>query len=206
MLTVDGVRARGKACVARRMRRALRRNLQGDESVLVFLDAHARLLYGWEESILRMVEEAGNRTVLTAPCAAPDGSARFPTLTGDPARRGPCRAFPTPASASSAPSVAVCYEFCAAHPDAFHAIHEWVPSGSRQADVLAQSGVRCAVPAMPLIEFDRGVDARYADDVPGIRAGTRSARVGLTEEAGERECILKFGSCRAARLTLQFEG
>lgn len=179
-----------------------RRFVLGDEECIVLLHPDARVVQGWDATIAHLRATLPVDHVLSAPTAAADGSARFPTLrtrsTGAIAR-DTSRAFPRLAmDAQTVPAVCACGEVLALHartPTAWLCDSTWVPPSAPT--------VCHVLPTTPLLEADDALEERLLDADEG-RDGrpklTSREEIGLTAAADDREKILKFGSTRNADL------
>ena len=155
------------------------------------------------------------KLVVSAPCGSRAFVPKFPTTTGSGGSSGVYRGLDRKFAAAEtlgvglAPSVCVCTEFCAFRAQALKdVVTKWPPSPVALTRELMASGCTMAVPTCVLVErdprlyshvvrFDRG-DKEAAHPPP------KSHRVGIVDGDDTREKIVKFGSCRAATLTLQF--
>ena len=157
--------------------------------------------------------------IVSCPHASKSNLAQFPTLRQDQeanrVTRGLDRKFGPTHRVELVPSVCLCTELCVFPPDAlrgFRATKEGnkVPTESPVAYTVAleERGFVMAVPTIPLVEHDKTLYANVMVHDKGCDNTTtvvsKNERIGLTRHANDYEKIVKFGSCRAAKLTLQF--
>lgn len=209
IVTLVHVKQRESRCPIAILRRMVRKCVHGDETIVVSLDERIKLCGGWDVIVMKLMHDMSYEAVLSMPHASKSGVPRFPTRTKNTngvTFRGLDRKFSTPPRMDVVESVCLCTEFCVFPPKALKETTEWSPSPVAQTLHLASLGYRCMTSAFPLFEHDRTL---YADvvkhDMGCVHAPLhKNERIGLTREAGDHEKIAKFGSCRAARLTLQF--
>ena len=183
----------------------------------VLLDRRARVVHGWDATLLALAAELPPRHALSAPTPAADGAPRFPTLrrrsTGAIARDA-SRAFGCEALAPEAvPSVCWCAELVLLADGG--AAPAWLgeptfvpPASGTAARERGGDAWRHAVPTVALLEHDEALEEALLDEDEG-REGRDlddGERVGLARRAGERERILKFGSTVRARLARRDAG
>lgn len=198
---------------ARRLRRLVKHFLSGgdeDDFVLV-VDPRAELVDGWDAALAHWMQACPDGSLLTAPAVKRQtDDARFPTLklteAGDVVR-GPSRSFAAcqDALVSLVPVVCWCPEWTAGRPRTF--LHSW-PSTTNAASEMPDAlkhGTLMA-PLAPLATApDPSVFVR--EDVPGAIGGLANAHLqGLTPDAEEVECIVKFGSVSEANFRIKVGG
>lgn len=203
------VKDKGVRCPILKLKRLTKRCVEGDETLVVYMDDRVRLVRGWDAMLMQLYAESLPRMVLSAPGASKTGIPKFPTRTKnvDGVFRGLDRKFESRnLQIDVVPSVCVCTEFCVFKPDVLREIRAWPSSPVAFTESLRRSECVVTAPTVVLVEGDK----RLYSDVVSCDAGCKDVelhkaqRVGLTDEAEDVEKIVKFGSCRAAKLTLQF--
>jgi hypothetical protein len=198
-----------------RLRRLARRFVEGDEGLVVVIDARARVVRGWDTLLASaLASGSGGRraaVVLSAPAASTrEGVPAFPTRrmnSSGRAARGLARRQEGQPAPVAMPSVCWCAELTAARPAALRAWLSAHPKETTSAVALTEGcAVRHRVPAFALVEDDPALEAdcRAADGGSADAACGAHERVGLTHDGGDAQRITKFGSSRAARLAVEF--
>lgn len=186
----------------RRVARAVRRFVTGDETAVVVLHRKSALLPRWDETVLRLAAQLDETTVASAPPRVRE-EARFPTLRqksdGRVAREASL-SFKGQ-GAVLVPSVCWCPEVVFATPAAFK---KW-PASDEMVDDPSR---RHVVPAVALLEENRELEDEMLDDDANCSAAERRVRrcetVGITTAPTEAEMTLKYGSVRAAKMAVKF--
>ena len=194
---------------SKRLRRLVRRFVDGDETWVVVVDHRVRLARGWDEIVAATLRDAGVQdAVLSAPAAACNDRAAFPTRRrrsdGVRIARNDARLIDAPAALHALPSVCWCAEFTAAHP---MVLRRWPKQVSSAVGVAEVADLVHVVPAMPLVDKNAALEEEYldADEGTAHAAYGPHERVGLSgPQADDAERIRKFGSSRAARLAVEF--
>lgn len=213
-VTLTHIKSRkGCECPITRMRRATKWIKKRNEgSRVVFVDWRARLVADWDVLVsetFKHIQDQGGGVVVTSPTASRKGKPRFPTRRVSESRgcvvRGEDRKF----ACTSVPfteSVCICTEFCVLDSKMIREISSWPPSPILLTDHIFSLGGSVKVVTFPVVAHD----TRIEDDISFFDEGSKSKeidkceKVGLTKCPTEEERIVKFGSCSAAKLTLQF--
>ena len=165
-------------------------------------------------AVLMKLYKGSSSMVLSCPHSSRSGVPKFPTRTRNAegvVRRGVDRKFSSNRMewCDLVPSVCVCTEFCVFRPKVLKDFKAWKSSPISFTEDLQKMGCQITVPTtIPFLENDKRLYADVLQSDTGCHLeGTSTQKlhkIGLSSEPNDAEKIAKFGSCKAAKLTLQF--
>ena len=204
------VKRKGEGCPIYRLKRLTNRCVRGDETLVVYMDSRARLVPSWDLLLMKLHEDCEGDMIISAPSSSRTGRAKFPTLTGGSEKgvmRGMDRKFvSTDLGISVVPSVCVCTEFCSFRPKMLKSVTEWKSSPVAFTRDMKAKGYMIACPTCTFVEREKLLYDYVVKYDKGCMktAIEKSNKIGLVNPEDDKEKIVKFGSCRAANLTIQF--
>jgi hypothetical protein len=210
LVRLTHVKRKGDGCPIRRLKRLTNRCVRGDETIIVYMDTRARLVRSWDLLLMKLHEDNEGDLIISAPCGSRTGMAKFPTLTGGSENgvlRGLDRKFGAhDLGISIVPSVCICTEFCSFRPKMLKSMTEWKSSPVALTRDMDEKGYKNACPTCVLLERDKSLYGYVVKYDKGCSKSTieKPNKIGLVKPDDDKEKIVKFGSCRAANLTMQF--
>ena len=210
LVRLTHVKSKGGGCPIHRLKRLTSKCVRGDETLIVYIDSRSRLVHSWDLLLMKLHEDHEGDMIISAPCCSKTGTAKFPTLTGSSetgVMRGLDRKFEaTDLGISIVPSVCICTEFCSFGPKMLKGVKEWKSSTVAFTRDMDEKGYKIACPTCVFVERDKSLYSYVVKYDKGCDKTVieKYQKIGLVEHDDDREKIVKFGSCRAANLTLQF--
>ena len=201
---------------AKRLRRLVKHFIRADDDddFCIVVDSRVELVDGWDDTLHGWIQKCPAGTLLTGPAVRRETDApRFPTLqkvesaSGKEVAkvvRGPSRPFAVfqDAIATVTPTVCWCSEWTASTPETL--LFSWPTSTIAASEIPLKCHSTTMMTTLSPLVTAADPRAFLREDVPGIVEGVTSAQlIGLTSDADEVECIVKFGSVSDAEFRIK---